>query len=72
MTPISLRKNSDTNESYIYIYRYSQDPLTPGVSQKTYTKFQPHHAVQNMEQFKTNTCHVLKHHFFPYAKQHKP
>jgi len=54
----------------------SQDPLTPGVSQKTYTKSQPlnlkYHTVQNMEQFKTNTRHVLKHYFFPYAKKHKP
>jgi len=49
--------------------------LTLGVSQKTYTKSQPlnlkDHTVQNMEQFKTNTRHVLKHYFFPYAKKHK-
>jgi len=31
----------------IYIYK-SQNPLTPGVSQKTYTKFQPFNLINSM------------------------
>jgi len=51
----------------------SQDPLTPGVSQKTYTKSQPliaiDHAAKNIDQFQTNNDRVWKHCLFPYVRQ---